>query len=96
MALLSSEQKVKVGQKAPDFSLPATDGKTVTLKSFPSAKAILVVFGCNHCPYLQAKIGALNELHAKFYTKGLQIIMINSNDAAQYPEDDFEDEDEAP
>ncbi len=90
MVLLSSEQKVKVGETAPDFKLRGTDGKTYSLHSFPSAKAILVVFGCNHCPYLQAKIGPLNELHSKYSGKGLQIVMINSNDPKQYPEDDFE------
>lgn len=78
------------GTKAIDFSLKGTDGKTYSLDSFKGKKALLIVFICNHCPYVVPKISWFIELQKKYQAKGLQIIGINSNDPKQYPEDSFE------
>ncbi|MBU1197303.1 thioredoxin family protein [Candidatus Micrarchaeota archaeon] len=90
MVLLESKQTLTVNDKAPDFRLNGTDGKTYSLPSFSQAKAVLIIFGCNHCPYVKAKMAAIRELHESFASRGLQIILINSNDPVNYPDDDFE------
>ena len=91
MSLTPSDYfKVKPGEKAPDFSLPVTDGKTYSLKDFSGKKALLVIFICNHCPFVKPKFSKLIELQAKYGEKGLQIAGICANDAEDYPEDNFE------
>lgn len=87
MALTVSQQKLKIGSKAPDFKLKGIDGKTHSLGAF-SSSPLLVIFMCNHCPYVQQKIDAIIKLHEKFRGK-VSIVGINSN--AGYPGDDFED-----
>ena len=90
MALLQSEaKKLKTGEPAPDFSLPGVDGKMHSLPDYRGAKALLVVFMCNHCPYVQAKFSRLNEIYAKYSRLGLGMAGINCNDAAAYPDDSF-------
>ena len=89
MVLLKSEDILKKGDHAPDFSLKATNGKMYTLASF-KAKCLLIVFMCNHCPYVKQKIKTLVELQKKFTADELQIVGVNSNDALQYPDDSFE------
>ena len=79
-----------LGSTAPDFSLKATDGKTYSLAGFKDAKALCVVFSCNHCPYVQAYEGRFNGLQAEFGPQGFQLVAINSNDATQYAEDGFD------
>lgn len=79
--------KLAPGHRAPEFSLPSTDGTQVLLsKELTSHKAILVAFICNHCPYVQAYIPRLIELQKKFAGK-VRFIGINSNDPATYAED---------
>lgn len=79
--------KVKKGDPGPGFSLPGIDGKTHTLEEHRGKRAILVVFMCNHCPYVKHKIKTIVSLHRDFHNQGLQVIGINSNDASQYPDD---------
>jgi peroxiredoxin len=79
-----------LGSQAPDFSLPGTDGKTWTLASFKDAKALCVVFSCNHCPYVKAYEGRFVELQTELGPAGFQLVAINSNDAESHPEDGFE------
>jgi peroxiredoxin len=79
MVKTASSQVLKTGQKAPDFSLKGVDGKNYTLDNFNS-KTLLVVFICNHCPYVKARIGDIVQLQAKFKSSELQIVGINSND----------------
>jgi peroxiredoxin len=79
-----------LGSKAPDFSLPGVDGQTYTLASFAYKKILIVVFSCNHCPYVQAYEDRLRTLQKKYLEKGVQIVAINSNDSDSYPEDSFE------
>ncbi|MBN2454610.1 thioredoxin family protein [Candidatus Woesearchaeota archaeon] len=89
MVLLKSLERLKKGDKAPDFSLIGTDGKTYSLKDFENAKALLIVFMCNHCPYVKPKIPTIKALQEKYGRKGLAVIGINSNESENYPEDSF-------
>jgi peroxiredoxin len=81
---------LELGSPAPSFSLPGTDGKSHSLESFKDAKALCVVFSCNHCPYVQAYEGRFKALQADFGPRGFQLVAINSNDADNYPEDGFD------
>ncbi|MDO8470550.1 MAG: thioredoxin family protein [bacterium] len=83
MALTQSFQKLKRGDKAPDFSLQGTDGKTYSLSDFQGKKGLLIVFMCNHCPYVKAKIGAIVDLYSK-YKDSIAFVGVNSNDP-NYP-----------
>jgi len=87
--LLKSEVVLKTGDRAPDFDLFGTDDKKHGLSEFKEYTGLLVVFMCNHCPYVQAKTKALVELHNKF-KDNIAIIGINSNDPTNYPDDSFE------
>lgn len=78
MALTESYLKLKSGDAAPYFILMGTDGKEHALKEF-LGKPLLIVFMCNHCPYVRAKLPALMKLNEKFGSK-LNIVGINSND----------------
>ena len=78
MVKTPSSQTLQAGQKAPDFSLKGVDDKKYPLQNFNS-KALLIVFMCNHCPYVHARLGDIIVLQEKF--KGsLQVVGINSND----------------
>ncbi len=79
MAKTLSYQKLIPGSVAPDFLLKGVDNKMYSLKDFNS-KSILVVFICNHCPYVKARINDIVNLQSKFDGANLQIIGINSND----------------
>ncbi len=69
-----------IGAKAPDFKLPATDGKTYSLASFSKAKFLVVVFTCNHCPTAQAYEDRIIKLTDDYKNKGVQLIAISPND----------------
>jgi peroxiredoxin len=75
------------GSACPDFKLPSVDGKTVARDDFRAAKALVVMFICNHCPYVQAVEQRLIELAHEFQAKGAAFVGICSNDASEYPED---------
>ena len=91
MALLASEYKIlKKGEKAPAFSLPATDGKTYSLSDFKGKKAILIIFMCNHCPYVIPKVNEMKRIAGDFKEKGLAVIGINPNEDENYPDDSFD------
>ena len=89
MVLLKSEVVLKAGDTAPDFNLIGIDDKKHSLLEFKEHPAKLIIFMCNHCPYVQAKVDAMNEIYEKFKGK-IAMIGINSNDAAKYPDDSFE------
>jgi peroxiredoxin len=80
-------QMLTLGTSAPDFSLPDTEGKIVSLADFKGAPALLVIFMCNHCPFVKHILNELVELIKKYQSKGTAVVGINSNDAASYPED---------
>src|ERR687897_981666 len=80
MVKTESSKTLKTGQLAPQFRLRGIDGNTYLLDNFRESKSVLVVFICNHCPYVKASIGDLVELQSKFSTNELTEIGINSND----------------
>ncbi|WP_072396325.1 thioredoxin family protein [Hyphomicrobium sp. CS1GBMeth3] len=77
------------GWKAPDFRLPATDGKTYTLDELKGPNGTLVMFICNHCPYVQAVLDRIVRDAEDLARLGVATVAISSNDAATYPEDSF-------
>ena len=78
------------GWKAPDFSLTGTDGKTYTLEGIKGEKGTLVMFICNHCPYVKAVHERLVRDIKEIQGLGFGVIAIMSNDPEDYPEDSFE------
>ena len=76
-----------LGTAAPDFKLPDTNGKIVSLADSKNAPALLVLFICNHCPYVKHIRTGLAQLARDYTTKGAAIVAINSNDVANYPDD---------
>ena len=76
-----------LGTAAPDFHLPDTQGKIVSPADFKNARALLVVFMCNHCPYVKLIRQGLAQLGRDYLPKGVAVVGINANDAANYPAD---------
>ena len=76
-----------LGTTAPDFKLPDTNGKTVSLADFKDTPALLVIFMCNHCPYVIHIRAGLAQLARDYLPKRVAIVGINSNDVANYPDD---------
>jgi peroxiredoxin len=81
--------EIVLGAPAPDFSLPATDGRTYALKDVAGEKGAVIVFICNHCPYVKAVIGRLVADARVLMREGVGFAAICSNDAENYPEDSF-------
>ena len=79
MALTESSQKLNRGEGAPDFRLKGVDDREYSLNDFQDKEGLLVIFMCNHCPYVRAKIPAIVELHKKWGDK-IAFLGINSND----------------
>ena len=88
MALTESTISLKTGDSAPEFNLKGIDDNMHSLNDY-SKKGLLIIFMCNHCPYVKAKINAINELHDKFKDH-ISIVGINSNDSMKYPDDSFD------
>jgi len=80
---------MNLGDKAPAFSLKGVDGKTHTLDSIKGAKATIVVFSCNHCPYVVMNEDRLVSAFKDYAAQGVGMAAISSNDAANYPDDSF-------
>jgi len=78
-----------IGDQAPDFKLPATDGKTYALNDFSDAEVLVIFFTCNHCPYVLGSDEMTQETAEKFTTQGVQFVAINSNSKHTYVEDSF-------
>jgi peroxiredoxin len=76
-----------LGTKAPDFRLPDTDGGAVGLSDFAGAKALLVMFLCNHCPFVKHVQKELVRLAHDYGGRGASFVAISSNDVAAYPDD---------
>jgi peroxiredoxin len=83
-------QTLSIGSDLPDFDLPGVDGNRYTPKSFADSKALIVIFSCNHCPYVKAYQDRIKAVQEDFKSKGVSVIAINSNDEKNYPEDSFE------
>jgi len=78
------------GWKAPDFDLPGVDGKRYTLANARGPNGLLVMFICNHCPYVKAVRERIIRDAKDLQAQGVGVIAINSNDATGYPDDSFE------
>lgn len=81
---------LSIGESAPDFSLPATDGKTYSLDSFKDCRLLVVVFSCNHCPYVVGSEELMKAFALKYAPKGVGMIAINANETEGHPTDSFE------
>ena len=88
--VLTESRDASLGMKAPDFDLPATDGDSYSLSSFEDADVLVVMFICNHCPYVKAVRERLVELASDKSEESVAFVAISSNDAREYPEDSFE------
>ncbi len=80
----------QLGSPAPDFNLPGVDGRLHDLSSFREARALVVIFMCNHCPYVIAVQERINELAREYTTRGVRVVGINPNDPVRYPDDSME------
>ena len=89
-AMLANGQGYNIGDKASDFKLKNVDGKMVSLSSFSDAKGFIVIFSCNHCPFVVAYEDRMIELHNKYAPLGYPVVAINPNDPAAQPQDSFE------
>ena len=78
------------GSPAPPFSLHGVDGATHSLQDYADSPFLVVVFWCNHCPYVQAWESRMIELGRRYGPKGVQVVLINANDDVAYPDDRFE------
>jgi len=88
MARTESTMTMELGATAPDFNLPDTaSGKNITLNELKSDKATVVMFICNHCPFVKHVRDELVNLSNDYITKGVAFVGINSNDIKNYPED---------
>ncbi len=85
--VLTPSTMLSLGTEAPDFSLPNVDGRTVSLDDFPQAKAYLIIFMCNHCPYVKHVAPELARLASDYQARGVAVIGISSNDVSTHPAD---------
>ena len=81
---------INLGATAPEFSLPATDGNTYSLKDFQDADVLVVFFTCNHCPYVFGSDEVTRQTADKFKDRGVEFVGINANSQNTYVEDDFD------
>jgi peroxiredoxin len=86
MAMTASAM-LELGTKAPDFSLSDTRGRVVSLSDFDNARALLVVFMCNHCPFVKHILNGLLNLALEYQSKGVAVVGISANGVDAYPED---------
>ena len=80
---------LELGQHAPDFELPATDGNSYSLSDFDDAKALVVFFTCNHCPYVMGSDEVTRQTANKYAAQGVKFVGINANSEQTHPDDDF-------
>ena len=85
--VLTASTMLPLGTKAPDFSLPNVDGRSVSLADFKGKPALLAIFMCNHCPYVKHVAEGLAQLARDYQAKGVGVVAINSNDAQSHPAD---------
>ena len=82
-----SSTMLELGTAAPDFSLPDTTGQLVSLADYKQAPATLVVFMCNHCPYVKHIANQFAEFAREYQAKGVAVIGVNANDVSTHPDD---------
>ena len=81
---------LELGKKAPDFDLPGVDGKNYSLASFRDAKLLVIVFSCNHCPFVVGSEDRINKFFADYSPRGVSMLAINSNETVNHPTDSLE------
>lgn len=81
---------MNMGQAAPAFELPGVDGKNHSLAQLKGAKATIIVFSCNHCPYVVLNEPRLIDIAKDYTGKGVAMAAINANESENYPEDSFD------
>ena len=81
---------LEIGEQAPEFSLPATDGDSYQLADFAEAEVLVIFFTCNHCPFVVGSDEVTRTTAARFFQRGVRFIGINSNSVETIPEDSFE------
>jgi glutathione peroxidase-family protein len=86
-----STKTLQIGSTIPNFNLLSIDGKKYSLNSFKDKKALIIIFSCNHCPYVQAYENRIMAIQKDYEEKGVAVAAINCNDAIHYPEDSFEE-----
>src|SRR3972149_300214 len=82
---------LKIGSSAPDFNLIGVDGKKYSLSSLTDRKVLVIIFSCNHCPYVQAYEERIKQIQEDYGKKGVSVAAINSNEDVGYPEDSFDE-----
>ena len=82
---------LQIGDTAPDFALPGVDGKDYSLAEFSGARVVIVLFTCNHCPYVVGSEDRMIALYEDYASQGVAMIGINSNETDNHPTDSFED-----
>jgi peroxiredoxin len=85
------KDQLSLGMPAPPFlNLPGTDGTKYSLATFAGKKILVIVFSCNHCPYVQAYEGRMIAFQRDYSQQGVLLLAINSNETVHYPEDNFD------
>jgi len=80
---------LQLGASAPNFNLPATDGKTYQLSDFDDAETLVIFFTCNHCPFVLGSNGVTRQTAERFAPHGVRFVGINANSKNTHPTDDF-------
>jgi peroxiredoxin len=80
---------LELGAPVPDFDLPGVDGRRYSVSSFKDKPVLVVIFSCNHCPYVVAYEDRMIAIQRDYAKKGVQLVAINSNDDKAYPADAF-------
>jgi len=81
---------LKIGDQAIAFELPGVDAQRHALADYADKQVVVVIFSCNHCPYVRAWEDRMAQIQADYADKGVQLLAINANDAVKYPSDSFE------
>lgn len=88
--MLLESKMPPLGTEAYDFSLPGTDGKIYSLSTFSDKKVLVIIFMCNHCPYVKAVLDRFIAIQNRYADSSVQLVGINPNDPVNYPEDSME------
>ncbi|MBL4654189.1 MAG: thioredoxin family protein [Bacteroidia bacterium] len=81
---------MNIGDIISSFDLPSVDGQNYANNYFDDTQCSLIIFGCNHCPYVVANHQRINDLYTNFSNESFKMAMISSNDVIKYPQDSFE------
>lgn len=82
-----SDNQLAIGRPAPDFNLPGVDGRNYSLDDFRDKKALVVIFSCNHCPYVIKQEDRMIALGREYMAKDVGLVLISANDIVNYPQD---------